>query len=256
MRWSRIYLVLMNLTIVYEDERVLVVNKPYGVVVNRAESIKGETVQDWVETRDWFKKLSISNIENKTFRDRSGVCHRLDKETSGCLMIAKTPESMKYYLLQFSDRKITKEYKALVHGAVDPTMGEVVLPLRRSIFEREKWHVHYNGKRAVSSWEVLKRYDYSSLNEKWNNTLSLLQIGLKTGRTHQIRVHLSFLGWPIFSDDKYLLKKQSVQDRELLSHHFLHAEVLEFVDEFGKVRRLTAPLPDDCVQLLKSLKEQ
>ncbi len=244
----------MNLEIIYEDEKILVVNKPYGVVVNRAESIKGETVQDWIEGRSQFTDNS-SQITDKLFLGRSGVCHRLDKETSGCLLIAKNPESLRYYLALFKDRKIEKKYITLVHGRVEPKEGEVVLPLKRSILEREKWRVRYDGKKAITLWKVKKYFKYVSENQNWKNELTLLDIGLKTGRTHQIRVHMSFLGWPIFSDEKYLNYKQSVLDRKLLNRHFLHSYYLSFVDEKGEVKIIESALPTDCHSLLSMLEE-
>lgn len=258
----------MNLPIVFENEKFLVVNKPFGVVVNRAESIKGETVQDWVEEQGWFKKLKNypiesmilgkdgtknQNNENSVYWQRSGVCHRLDKETSGCLLIAKNPVTLRYFLGLFKDRKITKRYKALVHGNVEPSFGEVVLPIKRSIIEREKWRVYYDGKKAVTMWSVLNVYNFNSENQQWKNKLTLLDVGLKTGRTHQIRVHLSFLGWPIFADDKYLNSKQRKVDRDYLLHHFLHSAFLGFKDEVGNLVEVESPLPEECLALLQRL---
>lgn len=244
---------MITIQILHETEDYLVIDKPFGVVVNRAESIKGETVQDWVEKTQKFKTEKTQN--NELFLSRSGICHRLDKETSGCLLIAKNPDTLKYFLDLFKSRKIEKRYVALVHGNVEPGEGEVVLPMRRSIFEREKWHIHYDGKRAVSNWKVLGRYFFRSDNERWKNCVSLLSVGLKTGRTHQIRVHFSFLGWPLFADDKYLQKKQSVVDRASLNRHFLHAAQLSFVDNLGKKVFVDSPLPGDCQKLLDSLEE-
>jgi 23S rRNA pseudouridine1911/1915/1917 synthase len=236
----------MDIEILYEDENTWVINKPVGVVVNRADSIRGETIQDWVEER-W-----TDSYEDKVFRQRSGVCHRLDKETSGCLMIARNPEALKYYLKLFKDRKVVKTYLALVHGRVEPGSGETILPLKRSLYDRKKWQVHYEGKRAVTAWSVVKRFTYLG-HEHWKDALTLLKLNLKTGRTHQIRVHLSFLGWPIFSDDKYLNRKFSREDRKYLSHHFLHAERIEF-DAFGNGKvSVEAPLPVDCEKFLSSL---
>ncbi len=246
---------MIEIPIVYETDDYLVVNKPMGVVVNRAESIKGETVQDWIESRSWMVD-GRSSIADKVFNDRSGICHRLDKETSGCLLIAKNPETLDYFLDLFKDRKISKSYVALVHGLVEPNSGEVVLPMRRSIFEREKWHVHYDGKKAISNWEVQKVYEFESENERWKNSLSLLKVGLKTGRTHQIRVHFSFLGWPLFADDKYLQKKQAVVDRSYLGRHFLHAKYLSFVDNLGKKTEIASDLPYDCQAFLDTLVEK
>lgn len=224
----------------YEDNETLVINKPVGLVVNRADSVSSPTVQDWIEGR------------YKLFIERSGVCHRLDKETSGCLVIAKSPEALKYYLKLFKKRELTKEYVALVHGKVEPDEGTVVLPLKRSQVDREKWQVHYGGKRAETSWTVLQRFRYEN-SEHWKNTLTYLRLNLKTGRTHQIRVHLSFLGWPIFADERYLNKGLANRDREFLSHHFLHAERISFKSFFGKEIKVEAPLPSDCSLLLKSM---
>jgi len=239
----------MDIEIVYEDESTIVVNKPVGAVVNRADSVHGETIQAWFESnyQDCFK-----GVTDRTYLMRSGVCHRLDKETSGCLMIAKTPDALKYYLRLFKDRKIKKTYSALVHGRVEPVEGDIVLPLKRSIFDREKWRVYYDGKKAFTSWKVVQRFSYPG-HEQWKNSLTLLKVNLKTGRTHQIRVHMSFLGWPIFSDEKYMNNKLALEDRKQLSHHFLHAENLKFVNIFGEKTSVTAKLPNDADRFLKTL---
>lgn len=247
----------MEIKVLYEDEDTLVINKPVDLVVNRAQSIKGETIQDWIEEQGWFEKLKNSktqNDEKDVYWQRSGICHRLDKETSGCLVIAKNPEALRYYLGLFKDRKIIKTYVALVHGRVEPIEGEVVLPLKRSLYDREKWQVHYEGKRAVTAWKVEKRFNYPG-HEHWKDALTFLRLNLKTGRTHQIRVHLSFLGWPIFSDYKYLNRKFSKEDRKYLSHHFLHAAQIGFTTFGSKKILVDAPLPEDCEKFLASLTE-
>jgi len=230
----------MEIEVLYEDKETIVINKPVGLVVNRAESVSSPTIQDWIEDK------------YKIFIDRSGICHRLDKETSGCLVIAKSPEALMYYLKLFKKRELTKEYVALVHGKVEPDEGTVVLPLKRSRVDREKWQVHYEGRRAETSWIVLKRFSYEK-SEHWGNVLTYLRLNLKTGRTHQIRVHLSFLGWPIFADEKYLNKDLAGRDRERLDHHFLHAERISFKNFSGEKVRVEAPLPPDCSLLLRAL---
>lgn len=243
----------MEIETVYETDDYLVLNKPVGVVVNRAESIKTETIQDWVETQSWYQS-SLATDMDSVYVSRSGVCHRLDKETSGCLLVAKNPKTLYYFLSMFEHRKIKKEYVALVHGRVEPREGEVVLPLKRSLFDREKWMVNYDGKKAISSWQVEKYFKYETDNELWKNSLTLLKIGLKTGRTHQIRVHFSFLGWPLFADEKYLSDKWSKIDRNELSHHFLHARYLAFADpKTNSLVELDSKLPDDCQDLLNKL---
>lgn len=242
----------MLIDVLYEDSDTIVINKPVDVVVNRAATVNAFTVQDWAELRlkDVFK-----NNTDKLYKDRSGVCHRLDKETSGCLMIAKNPEALKYYLSLFKERKMTKEYVALVHGRVEPSEGDVILPLRRSIFDREKFQVHYEGKRAVTGWKVVQRYVYEG-HEHWKDSLTYLRVFLKTGRTHQIRVHLSFLGWPIFSDSKYLNKKFGREDRHMLDHHFLHAAFMAFKNFKGEQVKVEAPLPEDCQEFLDTLEKE
>lgn len=239
----------MEIEVLYEDNETLVINKPVGLVVNRADSVNAPTVQDWIEERQGEKFFQYMD---KLFRQRSGFCHRLDKETSGCLLIAKNPDALRYYLKLFKERKLTKEYVALVHGMVEPSEGTVILPVKRSLFDREKWQVHYEGKKAVTSWKVLKRFRYEN-SEHWKNALTYLRLNLKTGRTHQIRVHLSFLGWPIFADEKYLNKELAERDREFLSHHFLHAERIAFKSFSGEELEIVASLPVDCEILLKRM---
>ncbi len=236
--------------ILWEDNDSLVIEKPFGMVVNRADSVSGITVQDWVEDfatgkKDW-------DLSGKLMEQRVGVCHRIDKETSGCLLIAKNPAALSYYLKLFEKREVNKKYMALAHGRVDPKEGGVILPIRRNTFDREKWGVHYEGKRAVTEWTV-RDYYYLPDSPHWKNTLSLLDVVIKTGRTHQIRVHMSFLGWPLFSDERYLNREQAEKDRKSLSHHFLHANTIEFPSFCGERVLVESSLPDDCQDLLSKL---
>ena len=232
----------LNLSVLWEDDDILVVNKPPFVVVNRAESIKGETVQDWAEKRLKISEMNLSaeNRDDKVFLQRSGAAHRLDKETSGCLIIAKNPTALVLLLGQFKERKVKKEYLALVHGHLKPKEGTIRLPLSRSRFDREKWEIKYSGKSAETTWKV----------EKYYRLTSLVRLFPKTGRTHQIRVHLAHLGCPIYSDEKYLTRSLVAPDRERLSHHFLHAEKIGFFDMSGSYREVVAPLPADMIELL------
>ncbi len=234
----------LELAILYEDENIWVVNKPPGVVVNRAVTTLGETVQDWVDKKLGIYEDKKLDIEGELFRKRSGVAHRLDKETSGCLLIAKNPPALSSLLKQFKTRVIKKEYLALVHGHLRPEEGTVRLPMRRSRFDRERFEIHYAGKTAETGWKV-EKYLLSPLGE-----LSLVRIYPLTGRTHQIRVHFAHLGYPLFADDKYLFKRQRAADRERLWHHFLHAQTIKFMDMKGVWQKVTAPLPDDCLKLL------
>ncbi len=234
---------MVNLTILWQDDDIMVVNKPPFVVVNRAESVSGETVADWAADRlgtSYSNEEVSSDRDVKTFVQRSGVAHRLDKETSGCLLIAKNPLALKSLLRQFHDRETKKEYLALVHGHLSPSEGTIRLPLSRSRLDREKWEIKYSGKMAETSWKV----------EKYFRETTLVRLFPKTGRTHQIRVHLAHLGFPIFSDEKYLTKSKVAFDRERLPFHFLHAEKIGFRDMSGKWQNVSAPLPEEATKLI------
>lgn len=233
---------MLDLKILWEDQDIMVIYKPPFVVVNRADSISGETVQDWADRilRITNYELRITNREDDVFMKRSGVAHRLDKETSGCLLVAKNPAALKSLLRQFRDRETKKEYLALVHGHMTPSEGTIRLPLSRSRFDREKWEIKYSGKIAETTWKV----------EKYFEETTLVRLFPKTGRTHQIRVHLAHLGFPIFSDEKYLTKSKIAADREKLPFHFLHAEKIGFKDMMGKWQTVTAPLPPEESKLL------
>lgn len=244
----------MKIEIVWENEDVLVINKPAGVVVNRVESVKEETIQDWVEEQEWWQKEEKEEV----FVQRSGVAHRLDKETSGCLLIAKNSESLKELMAQFKKRETEKEYVALVHGWIEPKEGRVKLPLGRNQNDRKKQEVRYDGKVADTIWRrvgVYKGVDKEGWQgrEPWGSKLSLVRIQLMTGRMHQIRVHLSHLGYPIFADEKYLNREQREKDILVLRRHFLHAEKLGFRVKGERVE-VSAPLNEDlekCMALLK-----
>lgn len=241
----------MKLEVVYEDTDLLVINKPFGLVVNRADTVNEWTVQDWVREDRKINPARWGAMDD-LYTKRDGICHRIDKETSGCLLVAKNAASLRFYLKEFKERRINKTYYALVHGWVDPEEGEVVLPMKRSRFEREKWQVRYDGKTAWTIWRVLGRYKYPETS-RFKDSLSYLEIDLKTGRTHQIRVHMSFLGWPLFADEKYLNSEIGDKDRMLLSHHFLHSGKVSFATLDGDKKTVEVTLPEDCQKLLGSL---
>lgn len=236
-----------KIKIIYEDEWLLVVNKPAGMVVNKAETVKGETVFDWSEKYLGIGKVETDDSEDEVFfKKRKGVAHRLDKETSGCLLIGKTAEVMIDLMRQFREREIKKEYLALVHGKLEPREGVMRLPVGRKRWERQKWEVSLNGKQAETAWEVMKYCE--------GGKYSLVKLRPKTGRTHQIRVHMKHLGFPLFGDEKYLPKKKVKADREVLNRHFLHAESIEF--EHPKIKKrmkVRAKLPNKMKRVLMIL---
>ncbi len=262
----------MDIKIIYEDSDFLVIDKPSGVTVNKSESAKEETIQDWAE-----KKLKIdANAEvahnppkaaqlradvsfprstEEEFRDRGGIVHRLDKETSGILLIAKNPASFLNLQKQFKDRIVKKTYVALVHGEVKPESGEINVPVGRLPFNRKRFGIIAGGRDSVTSYRVISNFKFQISNNKKLEELTLLELYPKTGRTHQIRVHLKYIGHPVFSDPLYGGRKTARNDRKILSRLFLHASKITF-NHPTSLKKLTfeSPLPEDLEGFLKLLK--
>ncbi|MCH7951443.1 RluA family pseudouridine synthase [Patescibacteria group bacterium] len=240
----------MEPQVLHEDDSILVVDKPAGMVVNRATTVRGATLQDWVE----------ENFQFPIFRDsrlRNGIVHRLDKETSGVVVIAKTAESFVRLQEQFARRTVSKVYLALVHGEVKPRMGSIALPLARSQRNRERFAVSAIGKKAKTSWRVLgvyKNLRRSGVNTRGYQGFSFLEIKPKTGRTHQIRVHMAHLKHPIVGDVRYTGRKRGREDRKWCSRQFLHAARLAFGHpQSGRRVRYEASLPEDLSAVLELL---
>jgi 23S rRNA pseudouridine1911/1915/1917 synthase len=240
----------MKIKILYQDEDLMVIGKPAGVTVNRADTVGEKTIQDWAEKRILNTEYRIQNkkyrmdhsefsIQNSVFYARSGIVHRLDKETSGCLIIAKTPQAFADLQRQFKHREVNKEYLALVHGQVEPALGAIRVPLSRSRFDRQKFAVSPGGRISETSYQVV------SLLTIHNSLFTLLKLFPTTGRTHQIRVHLKYFGHPIVADAKYA-GKRAAADRSWCPRLFLHAAKIIFFHPTNKhVTTVVAPLPED-----------
>lgn len=232
--------------IIYEDKRLVVINKPAGMVVNRAESVTGETVQDYIATRYQIPDSSSEKDDHKTqiFKQRSGIAHRLDKETSGCLLIAKDPEILTILMKQFKTRQVHKTYLALVHGKVDPREGWWYWPVgRKEGGKRDEFGVRADGRLAQTNYKVIR----------FIGQFTLLECKPITGRTHQIRVHTAFAGYPIISDQKYSNKKAYKQDIKWCPRHFLHASSIEFIHpDTNAYYKFKAELPNDLGIALKN----
>lgn len=223
--------------IIFEDENLLVIDKQAGMVVNRAKTTKEKTVQDWVE--DYLK------IKDRGIGDRAGIVHRLDKETSGLLLIAKTLKAFANLQKQFKERKVGKQYLALVHGKVEPEEGAIEASISRSPYNRKKFGVFLGGRPAKTKYKVKK---YHKLE---NETFSFLELTPETGRTHQIRVHLKYLGHPVVADEKYAGRKTARADRKWCSRQFLHASSLSFVHPGTKKKvSFSSELPSELEKAL------
>lgn len=250
-----------EIEVVFEDDDVLVISKPAGMTVNRADTTKDEvTVQDWAEQKLGIKRMEKPKEPVKTegtlgqsypnlFYDRGGIVHRLDKETSGILLLAKNPEVFAELQRQFKERIVKKTYRALVHGKVSPSEGEINVPVGRLPWNRRQFGVVAGGREAMTRYKALETGELHVGNRR--ESVTLLELYPETGRTHQIRVHLKYLGYPIFADFLYAGRKTQRDDRKLLSRVFLHASKLSFMHPRGKTyMSFESPLPEELQSVL------
>ena len=230
--------------IVYEDATLVVVNKPAGLVVHPAAGIHSGTLANALAYH--FQQLPGSGAGV-----RPGIVHRLDRDTSGLLVVAKTEAALEHLSDQFRDRTVFKSYVALVHGRVSAGSGRIDQPLARDPTNRTRMAVVRGGRSALSLYRVRQRFD----------RFTLLDVELKTGRTHQIRVHLAWLKHPVVGDETYGAgRDNTIQDAKLravvrnLGRHFLHAEKLAFTHpETGQRVEFNSPLPPKLAGLLTEL---
>lgn len=255
----------METKIIFEDQNLLVLDKPAGMVVNRSDTTKGETtLQDFVEKHlnlptpavkvfdPNFKSLDYKDQAKLDFVGRAGIVHRLDKETSGIILVAKTYDSFVNLQSQFKERRIQKTYLALTHGEIIPGKGEINVAVGRLPWNRKRFGVLSGGREAVTEYKVLNiKYLVSG---KDKEPLSLVELYPKSGRTHQIRVHLQYIKHPIFADSLYAGRKTSRRDRQLLSRVFLHASKISFSHPgTNEIMNFESPLPEDLQRFLLSL---
>lgn len=224
----------MNIPVIYEDDCVVVIEKPSGIVSNRAETVKEKTLQDWMEEKYGIreKKYEGDGEVVEYFKDRDGLVHRLDRETSGVMVFAKNPECFTELLRQFKEREVSKEYMALTHGLWKVKEGEVSLPVGRMRADRKKFGVREDGRPSVSRYQVVGEYRSwefpKEVDDRGYGGFSLVEFEPKTGRTHQIRVHARHLGHPLVGDGAYAGRKRSREDRKWAKRLMLHAKSLQF----------------------------
>ncbi|MCM3767994.1 RluA family pseudouridine synthase [Neobacillus niacini] len=223
----------MDLDIYYEDRDVLVVNKPKGMVVHPAPGHMTGTLVNGLMAH--CKDLSgINGVL------RPGIVHRIDKDTSGLLMVAKNDMAHESLVNQLVQKTVTRKYKAVIHGVIPHDVGTIDAPLGRDQRDRQSMAVVDNGKQAVTHFRVLERF----------KDFTFVECQLETGRTHQIRVHMKYIGYPLAGDPKYGPKKTIDFNGQVL-----HAGVLGFTHpRTAEYLEFEAPLPSDYEQLLKQLR--
>ena len=223
------------LDILYEDEDLLIVNKPKNMVVHPAA---GHATDTLVNAIMFHCKDNLSGINGVL---RPGIVHRIDKDTTGSLIVCKNDFAHESIALQLKDHSITRKYRAIVHGRIKEEEGTVDAPIGRSPQDRKKMAINPSGKPAVTHYKVLQRFE----------EFTYIECQLETGRTHQIRVHMSSIGHPLLGDDVYCNKKTKYN----LQGQTLHAMVIGFIHPHTKEYiEVSAPLPEYFTHLLEILK--
>lgn len=227
----------MPLDIIYEDDDMLIINKEKGIVVHPGNGNPDGTLANAVMAKC---KGSLSGIGGKI---RPGIVHRIDKDTSGLIIVAKNDTAHINLSKQIQDRKVKKTYIALVRGVIKENEATINMPIGRSNKDRKKMAVTKDGKEAITHFKVLKRY----------NGFTLLEVKIETGRTHQIRVHLSEIGYPIVGDEVYSNGKNPFG----VKGQMLHAEKLELKHPItGKELTFEAPVPKYFENIINQLEKE
>ena len=224
--------------VIYEDEDIIVVNKPKGLVVHPANGNPDGTLVNAIMA---ICKDSLSGIGGEL---RPGIVHRLDKDTSGLLIVAKNDKAHIEMSEQIKDRKVKKTYIALVRGTIAENEATINMPIGRSTRDRKKMAVDKKGKEAITHFKVLNRYTTSKA------SYTLLEVEIETGRTHQIRVHMAEIGHPVIGDTVY----SNGRNEFGVQGQCLHAQKLEFIHPItGKEMKLEAPMPEYFNNIIKEL---
>jgi 23S rRNA pseudouridine1911/1915/1917 synthase len=233
------------LNVVYEDGDIAVINKPAGMIVHPGAGVSGGTLANAIAYHFKFQ------LRDSKFESRVGIVHRLDKDTSGLIVVAKNEAAHENLSEQFAIRAVFKSYLALVHGQMDAQSGKIEEPLGRDRSNRLRMAVIRGGRSALSLWRIRSSFE----------RFTLLEVEIKTGRTHQIRVHLAHIKHPVVGDETYNGGRDNTlaypQIRKAISNlgrFFLHAERLEFDHPVTKERvKFSAPLPAELENLLLQL---
>ena len=223
----------LKLEIIYEDDEILVITKPHGLVVHPAKGHRHDTLVNAIVNY-------LPSSKNISSQNRNGIVHRLDKDTSGIMIIAKTDFAHSHLSYQFKSRQVIKKYIGLINGVPKSDKAIIYGKISRHPKSRQKMAITENGKPAETKFEIIEQI----------NNYSLLQIEPKTGRTHQIRVHLSSIGHPIVGDKTY------GKSNTAINRHFLHASsIIIKHPETNKILDLQCKLPSDLNDFLKNIRE-
>ncbi len=232
----------MDLKIVVEDDDVIVIDKPAGLVVHPAPGNRDQTLVNALLAHCGNSLSGIGGVA------RPGIVHRLDKDTSGLMVVAKNDAAHQALTRQFADRSLSRTYHALVWGVPMPAAGRIDAPIGRSTKDRKKMAVTGKGKGAITHYRVLKDFGFAAL----------VECKLETGRTHQIRVHLAHIGHPVVGDPAYGKGRTAKKAKELQNfpRQALHAVEIRFIHpRTGKAVKFKSKVPKDMAKLIKRLQE-
>ena len=240
----------MTPEILHETDDYIVINKPAGLVVHADGKTTESTLVDWImDNYPEIENVGEPLITEKDIIKRPGIVHRLDRETSGVMIIAKTPESFEFFKSAFKNRDVSKTYSAIVWGNVKEDEDTIDAPIARSSSDFRKWSAQRGARgtkrSAVTDYKVLARFEDSG------QKFSMLELKPKTGRTHQIRVHMKYMNHPIICDSLYAEGKPKVLGFKRTA---LHSRKIEFTDPSGSEQSFEAPYPDDFSEILLNLK--
>ena len=243
-----------KLDIIFEDNDLIILNKPSGLVMHPGAGNLDNTI---VNALINYNRNSLSNIGNDL---RPGIVHRIDKNTSGLVVIAKNNQAHEHLSNQFSKHTITRTYQLLIWGKIRPSKGRIETLITRSSKNRQMMEVNKTkGKKAITNYKTIEIFE-----GKNTPTLSLLECKLETGRTHQIRVHMNYLGNSIVGDDKYKKKFKKIKNIDLvlenslisLDRQFLHAKIIGFLHpKKNKEMVFNSILPKELENILKILRK-
>jgi 23S rRNA pseudouridine1911/1915/1917 synthase len=234
------------LYVLYEDPHMIVLNKPPGIVVHPAPGNYTGTLVNAL-LYHYGSLPSLSAGPKGSERERAGIVHRLDKDTSGVMVVARTQQALRSLSMQFKNRVVQKRYLALVAGTLKKGSGTIEAGLGRHVKDRKKISVHtHKSREAISLFKVKERF----------KNATLVEVEIKTGRTHQIRVHLAHIGYPVLGDRVYGGAKAAKLGGDAIARQLLHAESLSILHpDTGNPMTFSVPPPADMAEVLKKLRE-
>lgn len=261
--------------IIWQDDHFAVLDKPAGLVVNTAESVRTPTVQEWAAEQWGETKAWKDSLRDPVFEERHGMVHRLDKDTSGVLVWAKTSESMHELLAEFQSRQVEKTYLALVHGHLPEKNGVVRASIERNPQNRTKFTVTSDGRESETAFSVKQEFPAvtaaqlkawmveqgggvdplaNTARTLYQGGFSLVELHPKTGRTHQIRVHMDYLHHPLVGDERYTGRKRARLDAYWCPRQWLHAWKISLIHPVsGEQVEFVADVPADLTSAFRLL---